>query len=181
MTTARHPTATPSPMHPRDRHLPPQGDVTTARTTPRRPTPILGLAPLLLGLVLTLPACETFHTDEKFRHAIGQNFDYPPGSVVGVVDETVDALRLRVLSRSTTNIDGRFEVRSAIGDEYRILVEGQRTNRTRIEIGMPSRKSTDQAMLIMAEIHSRLRYDRPRQDATTRSSRSRLSRPDYGY
>ncbi len=127
----------------------------------------MGITVLLLAVAVSCSvSCQRFHKDEKFRHAIAQNFEYPPGRVVDVVEETIDALRLRVLSTTSTHIDGRYEVRSAIGDEYRILVEGLRTDRTRIEIDMPSRRNQDQARLIMTEISSRMRFSRPSHPVT---------------
>ena len=129
----------------------------------------------LLCVVSVLCSCQRYHTDEKFKHAISHTLEYPPGMVVSVVQETVGALKLRVLSKSTTNIDGRFEVRSAMGDEYRILVEGVRTDKTRIEIDMPTRHNADQAKLIMAEISSRVRYSRPR--PASHQSTAPLQRP----
>ena len=61
------------------------------------------------------------------------------------------------MSRVLTSIDGRFEVRSAMGDDYRVVVEGLKTNRCRVAIDMASRRNSDQAKLILTEISSRVR------------------------
>ncbi len=123
---------------------------------------LIAVSLILLSLSVAASCQSRLHTDEKFKHAISQNYEFAPGVVVNVVEETIAALKLRVLSKSSTHIDGRYEVRSAMGDEYRILVEGMRTDRTRIEIDMPSRRNTDQARLILAEISSRVRIARTR-------------------
>jgi len=119
----------------------------------------LGLGAGLVLLAL-LAACATgtpSYPDEKFQHAISETFDESPGLVVDLVDETVDTLRLDIVQRVLTAIDARFEVRTAMGEEYRVVVQGLKTRRTRIEIDMHSTKNLSQAQLIMTEISSRIR------------------------
>lgn len=126
-------------------------------TLPRRRA--AALVALLAALVLSAPACSAppSRLDEKFRHSISETFEEPPSVVVDLVDTTVEALRLRIMSRALTSIDGRFEVRSAMGDEYRVVVEGLRTDRTRVAIDMTNRRLEEQAQLILTEISSRIR------------------------
>jgi hypothetical protein len=129
------------------------------RNRPFAPRALLS-AGFALTLATLLPACATgtpSYPDEKFQHAISETFEESPGLVVDLVDETVDTLRLQIVQRVLTAIDGRFEVRTAMGEEYRVVVEGLKTNRTRIEIDMPSRRNLGQAQLIMTEIRSRIR------------------------
>ena len=116
---------------------------------------------VLVGFVSIAVGCHVFDRDEKFRYSISHTIDQPPANVVMLVRETVRALKLAVVSSNTTNIDGQFWVRSAMGDEFKILVVGVRTDTTTIDIYMPSRKNLDQAKLILTEIRSRMeRYNR---------------------
>ncbi len=112
---------------------------------------------LLVGLVSVVVGCDSLNRDEKFRYSISHTVEQPPAIVVSLVRDTVRALRLAVVSSSTTNIDGQFWVKSALGDEFKILVIGVRTDTTTIDIYMPSRKNLDQAKLILTEIRSRLK------------------------
>lgn len=120
---------------------------------------LLGLT-LLVGLAGVQAACSGLGKpsikDEKFAHAISETFEENPGLVVDLVDETVEALQLQIRSRVLTSIDGRFEVRSAMGDDYRVVVEGLLTSRTRVEIDMATERNLAQAQLIMTEIRSRI-------------------------
>lgn len=123
---------------------------------------------IALALVLPLLAFACVWTpdrvDEKFKYSISETFQEPPGVVVDLVDSTVDALRLQITSRVLTSIDGRFEVRSAMGDDYRVVVEGLRTDRTRVAVDMTSRRNEARAQLILTEISSRIRMLRNEDD-----------------
>jgi hypothetical protein len=125
------------------------------------PHPVRASLPLLaLALAFLAVACvmeKPVRLDEKFRYTISETFQEPPGVVVDLVDSTVDALRLQIMSRVLTSIDGRFEVRSAMGDDYRVVVEGLRTDRTRVAIDMTSQRHEARAQLILTEISSRVR------------------------
>ncbi len=121
--------------------------------------PLVPRACLGLALFALLGACTVgtpSYPDEKFQHAISETFDESPALVVDLVDETVDTLRLDIVQRVLTAIDARFEVRTAMGEEYRVVVHGLKTKRTRIEIDMHSKKNLSQAQLIMTEISSRI-------------------------
>ena len=122
----------------------------------------LGLVVLAAVVTWVTAGCESVHLDEKFRYAIIQKENAAPAQVVAAVREALQALNLHDISQDTTNIDAVFEVRSALGYEYRIIVQGERTNRTHIELLMTSRSSRDQARLILTEIHARVIHAQPR-------------------
>ena len=131
-----------------------------------RPVSLCLCLALCVGLVAT--GCHTppDRLDEKFRHTVSETFEEPAGVVVDLVDSTVETLRLQIMSRALTSIDGRIEVRSAMGDHYRVVVEGLKTNRCRVAIDMAHRRNEDQAKLILNEISSRIRSLRSRSTST---------------
>lgn len=118
---------------------------------------------LMATALLSAGGCDFFESlfsdeQDKFHHSISQEQKHPPATVIEVVNETIVALQLQVLTRSRTNIDARFLVKSALGVEYKVLVQGMRTDKTKVVIYMPSWRNADQARLIMTEIHSRLHH-----------------------
>ncbi len=133
--------------------------ISTNRPVPARRWPRALTALLLLTVVVLPQACvgPSDRLDEKFRHTISETFDEPPGVVVDLVDSTLETLRLRIMSQMITSVDGRFEVRTAMGDDYRVVVEGLRTDLTRVAVDMTSVRHTERARLILTEISSRIR------------------------
>lgn len=131
----------------------------TNRTAPARRWSRALTALLLLTVAVLPQACvgRNARLDEKFRHTISETFDEPPGVVVDLVDSTLETLRLRIMSQMVTSVDGRFEVRTAMGDDYRVVVEGLRTDLTRVAVDMTSARHSERARLILTEISSRIR------------------------
>lgn len=111
---------------------------------------------MLVLVLLAATGCRARYQDEKFRYWLTYTAQRPPGLVVPLVHDTVKALKLTTVSVGTTNIDGHFWVKSALGDEFKIVVQGVRTDTTNIEIYMPDKRNLDQARLIMTEIRSRV-------------------------
>lgn len=119
------------------------------------------LVALLLGIISGLAGisgvgCQQYERDEKFTYTITHTSEFPPASVIAAVDDTIKALQLKVQSRSLTNIDAQFWVKSALGTEYQIVVRGVTTQRTKIDIHMPGWRNREQGGLIMSEIRSNL-------------------------
>ncbi len=117
---------------------------------------------LLAALTALVPTvgCQTTYMkgDKKYVLIAEQTVDQLPARVVQVADVTLKDLKMNAISSQTTNIDGEFFVRSALGREFCLVVSGVRSHTTLIQIyGTDPSRDHDQAHLIFNELLSRLR------------------------
>ena len=112
------------------------------------------------GFALHAGGCRTrsiTREGKKYELILSRQILVLPARAVEVADATLQDLRMRQISRQTTNIDGEYFFRSALGREYRLVIAGVLTDRTVMQIyGTDAARDRTQATLIFEEILSRL-------------------------
>ncbi len=80
----------------------------------------------------------------------------PSAKVISAVKRAVDATKLEMVSKSTTNIDALFHVQSALRKEFKIEIEAVTHHQTRVEISALDRADAGLAQIFFDRITSSL-------------------------
>lgn len=93
---------------------------------------------------------------EVYHLVVRQVLAAPSAKVISAVGRAIDATRLDMVSKSTTNIDALFHVQSALRKEFKVEVEAVSHHQTRLEISTLDRSDKALAQILFERITSNL-------------------------
>ena len=107
---------------------------------------------------LTSTGCKRLHRVEvgeaTYRLAIDQTHSAFSEKVISATETAIKAMNLNVSQKKATNVDGWFLVSTALGNEFRIVVQATSHDRTRIRVYTGKKPNSQMARVIYENILS---------------------------